>query len=300
MDSVVHKPVMLQEVIRFLEPYQGGVIVDATVGEGGHAEAILERLSPRLLVAVDRDVEILSVARERLAGRGNVLFVYGNYSRLVELLEREGIGEVDAVLMDLGISSYHLEDPERGFSFREDGPLDMRLDRVGAKLTAYHVVNTYSYRRLCSVIKEYGQEAWAKRIAKKIVEARGEAPIKSTRRLAEIVASAIPRRFWPKKIHPATRTFQAIRIEVNQELAHLKEALKGAVSLVRPGGRVVVISFHSLEDGIVKHSFRAFERKGLGRVLTRKPVVPSEGELKENPRARSAKLRVLERCVEGE
>ena len=295
MERAVHTPVLLEEVISFLDPYQGGVVVDATVGEGGHSLAILERISPKLLVAVDRDIEILSVARERLSDYDNVIFLYGNYSNLPELFAKEGIEQVDAVLMDLGISSFHLEDPERGFSFLEKGPLDMRLDRVGSHLTAFEVVNEYSEKRLAEVIKEYGEEPWAKRIAKRIVEARKEKPLRTTEDLARVVKSAVPKRFWPRRIHVATRTFQAIRIEVNDELTHLKRALKNVVDILSPKGRVVVISFHSLEDRIVKHTFKSFEAKGLGVVLTKKPIVPSDGEIEKNPRARSAKLRVFER-----
>ncbi len=300
MGESVHVPVLLEEVITYLLPYQDGIIVDATVGEGGHSKHILERVKPRTLVAVDRDIEILSVARERLAGYENVVFIYGNYSKLPELLAKEGIERVDAVLMDLGISSYHLEDPERGFSFLEKGPLDMRLDRVGSSRTAYEILNEWSEKRLASIIKEYGEEPWAKRIARRIVEMRKERPLKTTEDLVRAVKSAIPRKYWPKRIHVATRTFQAIRIAVNEELDHLKEALKAIVNLLNPGGRLIVISFHSLEDRIVKHSFKNFEKKGWGSVLTKKPLVPTEEEVERNPRARSAKMRVFEKSHEAE
>ncbi len=295
MEKFAHVPVLLDEVISFLLPYQDGIVVDATVGEGGHAEEILKRVKPSLLVALDRDIEILSIARERLSSYSNIVYIYGNYSQLPELLAKEGIERVDAILMDLGISSYHLEDSERGFSFQNPGPLDMRLDRVGSRLTAFEVVNEYSEKKLTTIIKEYGEEPWAKKIARRIVEARKEKKISRTDELAKIVASAIPRRFWPKKIHPATRTFQAIRIEVNDELNHLKIALKNAFSILNPGGRIVVISFHSLEDRIVKHTFRALEKKG-GIILTKKPIVPMDEEISQNPRARSAKMRVLEKA----
>ena len=300
MGESVHVPVLLEEVITYLLPYQDGIIVDATVGEGGHSKRILERVKPRTLVAVDRDIEILSVARERLAGYENVVFIYGNYSKLPELLAKEGIERVDAVLMDLGISSYHLEDPERGFSFLEKGPLDMRLDRVGSSRTAYEILNEWSEKRLASIIKEYGEEPWARRIARRIVEMRKERPLKTTEDLVRAVKSAIPRKYWPKRIHVATRTFQAIRIAVNEELDHLKEALKAIVNLLNPGGRLIVISFHSLEDRIVKHSFKNFEKKGWGSVLTKKPLVPTEEEVERNPRARSAKMRVFEKSHEAE
>ncbi len=295
MEKAIHKPVLLEEVITFLSPYQGEIIVDATVGEGGHSEAILVRVKPKLLVALDTDIEILQQARMRLSNYPNVKFILGDFSQLSSLLKKEGINEVSAVLMDLGISSFHLEDPERGFSFLKNGPLDMRLDRIGNKLTAYEIVNSFSEKRLYEIIREYGEERWAKKIARAIVERRTQAKIKSTKELADLVASTIPKRFWPKKIHPATRTFQAIRIAVNKELDSLKAGLKEAINVIKPGGRLIVISFHSLEDRIVKHLYKSFEKKKYGRILTKKPIVASSHEIKDNPRARSAKLRVFEK-----
>ncbi len=295
MERIAHKPVLLEEVISFLLPYQDEIIVDATVGEGGHSEVILTRVKPSILIAVDRDIEILQKARERLSGFSNVKFLYGNFATLSLLLKKEGINEVSAVLMDLGISSFHLENPDRGFSFTVNGPLDMRLDRVGEKLTAYDIVNDFSEKRLYELIKEFGEEKWAKKIARAIVEKRKESKIKTTKELADIVASVIPRKYWPKKIHPATRTFQAIRIAVNKELESLKMGLKSALEVLKPGGRIIVISFHSLEDRLVKHTFKNFEKKGLGKVLTKKPILPSKAEITENVRARSAKMRVFEK-----
>ena len=295
MEKAIHKPVLLEEVITFLSPYQGEMIVDATVGEGGHSEVILVRVKPKLLVALDTDIEILQQARMRLSNYPNVKFILGNFSQLSFLLKKEGIDAVSAVLMDLGISSFHLEDPERGFSFLKNGPLDMRLDRIGNKLTAYEIVNSFSEKRLYEIIKEYGEERWAKKIARVIAERRAQSKIKSTKELADLVASAIPKRFWPKKIHPATRTFQAIRIAVNRELDSLKAGLKEAINVIKPGGRLIVISFHSLEDRIVKHFYKSFEKKNYGKILTKKPIVASSCEIKGNPRARSAKLRVFEK-----
>ncbi|MGB9668248.1 MAG: 16S rRNA (cytosine(1402)-N(4))-methyltransferase RsmH [Thermosulfidibacteraceae bacterium] len=292
---VSHRPVLVEDIILNLLGYQGGIIVDATCGEGGHSEYILERVKPSLLVAMDQDIEILQIARERLKGYDNVKFVYGNFARVDEFLHKEGIKEVSAILMDLGVSSYHLEEAERGFSLYKDGPLDMRLDRAGNILTAYRVVNEYPPKKLECIIREYGEEKWAKAIVRAIVERRKERPIRTTGELREIIEKAVPKRFWPKKIHPATKTFQAIRIEVNRELESLKEALERSVKLLRSGGRLLVISFHSLEDRIVKNFFKKFEKSGVGSVLTKKPIVPSEREVQENRRARSAKLRILEK-----
>lgn len=292
---ILHKPVLVEDVILNLVGYQGEIIVDATCGEGGHSEYILERVKPSLLVAIDQDIEILQVARERLKGYENVKFIYGNFSRIDELLKKEGIEEVSAILMDLGISSYHLEDEERGFSIYKDGPLDMRMDRAGNILTAYKVVNEYPPSKLEEIIREYGEERWAKAIVRAIVERRKEKPIRTTGELREIVERAIPKRFWPKNIHPATRTFQAIRIEVNRELEALKITLNKSVPLLKSGGRILVISFHSLEDRIVKNFFKKCEQSGFGRVLTKKPITPTQEEIMENKRARSAKLRIMEK-----
>ncbi len=292
---ILHKPVLVEDVILNLVGYQGEIIVDATCGEGGHSEYILERVKPSLLVAIDQDIEILQVARERLKGYKNVKFIYGNFSRIDELLKKEGIEEVSAILMDLGISSYHLEDEERGFSIYKDGPLDMRMDRAGNILTAYKVVNEYPPSKLEEIIREYGEERWAKAIVRAIVERRKEKPIRTTGELREIVERAIPKKFWPKNIHPATRTFQAIRIEVNRELEALKIALNKSVPLLKSGGRILVISFHSLEDRIVKNFFKKCEQSGFGRILTKKPITPTQEEIMENKRARSAKLRIMEK-----
>ena len=292
---IIHKPVLVEDVILNLAGYQGEIIVDATCGEGGHSEYILERVKPSLLVAIDQDIEILQVARERLKGYENVKFLYGNFSKIDELLKREGIEEVSAILMDLGISSYHLEDGERGFSIHKDGPLDMRMDRAGNILTAYRVVNEYPPGRLEEIIREYGEERWAKAIVRAIVERRKEKPIRTTGELREIVERAIPRRFWPRSIHPATRTFQAIRIEVNRELDALKVALTKSVGLLKSGGRILVITFHSLEDRIVKNFFKKCELSGVGRILTKKPITPTQEEIMENKRSRSAKLRIMEK-----
>ncbi len=280
----LHEPVMVEEVLRFLEPGPGKLIVDATVGTGGHAEAILERGAE--LVGIDRDPYALEVARERLSRFGErCRLVQGNFRHLEEILREQGIDEVDGVLFDLGMSSFQLDDPERGFSFSVEGPLDMRMD-PSQSLTAHEIVNRWPERKIAEILREYGEERYAKRIARAIVRSR---PIETTTQLARIVARCYPPGYH--RIHPATRTFQALRIAVNDELNALREGLMAAIRCLRPGGVVVVISFHSLEDRIVKHTFRQRWIADEVEILTKKPITPRPEEVKENPRARSAKLR---------
>lgn len=283
-----HEPVMVAEVLRFLEPGPGKTIVDATVGTGGHAEAILEHGAD--LVGIDRDPYALEIARERLLRFGKrVRLVQGDFRDLEGILAGLGVGMVDGVLFDLGMSSLQLEDPERGFSFLRDGPLDMRMD-PSQPLTAHEIVNRWPEREIARILREYGEERYARRIAREIVRSR---PIETTTRLAEIVARCYPP--GRRRIHPATRTFQALRIAVNDELSALREGLLGAIRSLRPGGVVVAISFHSLEDRIVKHTFRQRWIAGEVEILTKKPLVPSDEEIRRNPRARSAKLRAARR-----
>ncbi len=280
----LHEPVMVDEVLRFLEPGPGKLIVDATVGTGGHAEAILERGAE--LVGIDRDPYALEVARERLSRFGErCCLVQGNFRHLEEILREQGIDEVDGVLFDLGMSSFQLDDPERGFSFSVEGPLDMRMD-PSQSLTAHEIVNRWPERKIAEILREYGEERYAKRIARAIVRSR---PIETTTQLARIVARCYPPGYH--RIHPATRTFQALRIAVNDELDALREGLTAAIRCLRPGGVVVVISFHSLEDRIVKHTFRQRWIADEVEILTKKPITPRPEEVKENPKARSAKLR---------
>ena len=307
-----HEPVLVSEVVDFLAPAldPGGTFVDATLGRGGHARAVLEAAHRARLVGIDRDAVALEESRANLGELADgARLVRGDFKEIASLLERLGDAEVRGVLFDLGVSSPQLDDPERGFGYRSEGPLDMRMD-LSQQLTAGDVVNTYKRGELASVIRRYGEERFASRIASAIERAR---PIETTSELAEVVKTAIPaatRRTGP---HPARRTFQAIRIEVNGELTALEAALPEAVDVLEPGGRVAVISYHSLEDRIVKRFF-AEQARGCTcppefpvcrcdaharvRVLTRRPIRPPGAELQHNPRASSAKLRVAERLSE--
>ncbi len=287
-----HTPVLLEEVLTWLSPRPGGTYVDATVGLGGHAEAILERILPGgRLIGLDRDPEAIAVARERLSRfQGAFQLVHADFADLRKVLQDLGIGQVQGVLMDLGVSVLQLTSPHRGFSFSLPGPLDMRMD-PSSPVTAADLVNRLSEQELADLLRHYGEEPFARRIARAIVRRR---PIYTTQELREAVAQAVPRRAWPRRIDVATRTFQALRIAVNRELEALEQALPQAVEVLSPGGRLVVISFHSLEDRIVKQFLRRAE--GL-RVLTPKPVRPSREEVRRNPRARSARLRAAERIT---
>jgi len=294
VEKVRHYPVMLEETISLLSGGGRRLFVDATIGLGGHAYELLRRNPDAYLIGIDKDEDALEIAKERLKEfEGRFSLYKADYRDIDEVLKAEGVEKVDGILMDLGVSMLQLKTPERGFSFRESAPLDMRMDR-SQPLTAKEVVNRYPERELERIIREYGEERFARRIARAIVRARLKKPIETTDELASIVEGAIPKGFY-KKIHPATKTFQAIRMEVNKELPHLREALLKIPSLLNQGGRVAVISFHSLEDRVVKHTFREFEREGTLRVLTKKPITPSEEEVKENPPSRSAKLRTAER-----
>jgi len=300
MSDAIHRPVMRTEAVRFLAPDRGGIYVDGTVGLGGHAAAILAAGPEVRLIGIDRDPQALRYAAARLAQFGDrVRLVHGNYRDLAEILAGLGIEAIDGFLLDLGLSSLQLDAPERGFSFRADGPLDMRMDPTQGR-SAADLVNAASVEELARILRDYGEERFAGRIARAIVAAR---PIETTRALAEIVRRAIPRRFHERRIDPATRTFQALRIAVNDELRNLQDGLAAGFAALRPGGVIVVISFHSLEDRIVKRFFRKlatprYESLAPGpplppqaEVLTKKPLRPSEEEIGENPRARSAKLR---------
>jgi 16S rRNA (cytosine1402-N4)-methyltransferase len=309
--EAVHHPVMVREVVRWLACAPGRRMADLTVGLGGHAAAILDACSPDgLLVGLDRDEQALAVARRRLpADRARVH--HGAARALPEVLAREGWEAVDGVVLDLGVSSLQLDTPERGFSFQTDGPLDMRMDR-GKPLTAAVIVNTWPEDALVDVIRRYGEERWAGRIAAAIVRERSQGPLTGTKELATLVAGAIPAKFRAPHPHPATRTFQALRIAVNRELEDLAPTLEAARGCLTVGGRLVVISFHSLEDRIVKQTFRNWEgacvcppglpvcgcgRHALARVLTPRPLTPDPVETRGNPRARSAKLRAVERVA---
>ncbi len=293
-----HVPVLLAEVVAILRPRPGGSYLDATVGLGGHAEAILRASEPTgTLLGIDRDGEALALAALRLAAFGSrVTLRQGRYEDLPDLV---GAGRTfDGILFDLGASSLQLDSAARGFSFGREGPLDMRMDQRAGE-TAADLVNRLPERELADLIFRWGEDRHARRIARAIVEARRRSPLLTTTALAEVVARAIPRPAWPRRIHPATRTFQALRIAVNDELAGLDRALEEAVGLLNPAGRLAVLSFHSLEDRIVKRTWRRLEAAGLVRILTRRPIRPTEAEAASNPRARSAKLRALERWPEA-
>ena len=291
----MHEPVMVAEVLEHLEPARGGIFVDCTVGMGGHARALLEGGASRL-IGCDRDPAALDQARGALGGFGDrVELVHSDYRRLAEVLDERGIAAVDGVLADLGVSSMQLDAPGRGFSFRRDEPLDMRMDTTQGP-TAAEAIRDADERTLADVIYGFGEERHSRRVARAIVAARARGAIETTGQFADIVRRAIPRK-GHTRIDPATRTFQAIRIWINRELDGLDRFLGDAASRLAPGGRMAVITFHSLEDRIVKHTLRAMQAEGtVGiTVRTRRPVVPGDAEVERNPRARSAKLRAIER-----
>lgn len=311
MSGFHHIPILRDTVVSLLAPQRGGTFVDGTLGGGGHAEAVLERLpEDGRLYGIDRDGAAIEAASLRLARFGEAFTaIRGNFFDMKRLLAGQGVMEADGILLDLGVSSHQLDTPERGFSYHEDAPLDMRMD-PSAPLSAYDVVNGYPAEALARIIREYGEERYAMRVANAIVREREKAPLDSTVRLAEIVKRAMPAPARREQQHPARRTFQALRIEVNGELAGLSDALTDAHDLLRSGGVLAVITFHSLEDRIVKQAFKTFEnpctcdprapictcgKKPTARMLTKKPIVAGEAELKENPRARSAKLRAIQK-----
>jgi 16S rRNA (cytosine1402-N4)-methyltransferase len=293
---MTHVPVMTAEVVQFLQPGAGGVFVDCTVGLGGHSRALLEAGAARV-VGLDRDPDALARARESLAPWSDrVDLVHADYRAIDEVLDRRDLPAVDGALADLGVSSMQFDTPGRGFSFQRDEPLDMRMDRSSGD-TAADLVARSREEDLANAIFQYGEERFSRRIARALVEARRESPVDTTGRLAAIVRRAIPQRGY-SRIDPATRTFQALRIWVNRELDGLAGFVEAAARRLRAGARLVIITFHSLEDRIVKHTLRALQqRDALVQVLTKKPIVPSDEEVERNPRARSAKLRAAERMA---
>jgi len=313
VESFVHYSVMAAEVLQYLTPRAGGVYLDGTLGGGGHSELILEASGPNGVVyGIDRDPAALAAAGKRLERFGERFRpLQGSFGDLASLLAGRGVTAIDGLVLDLGVSSPQLDRAERGFSFRAEGPLDMRMDPTQGE-TAADLVNSLSERELEQAIKEYGEERWARKIAQRIVTARQEQPLTTTQQLAELVERTIPRKFQEDRIHPATRTFQALRILVNGELEQVEQGLQAGIGLLRPGGRLVVISFHSLEDRIVKQRLRdaatgcrcprqlpqcVCGQKPLLRVLTGRPVMAGDIELAENSRSRSAKLRAAERLA---
>ncbi|MBI4164160.1 MAG: 16S rRNA (cytosine(1402)-N(4))-methyltransferase RsmH [Acidobacteria bacterium] len=289
-----HVPVLLREVLEFLDVRPDGFYVDATLGAGGHAEAILRELQRGRgrLLGVDRDPTALALARERLRAFGERLTVtHGNFAEIDALHQASGLPPADGILADLGLSSMQLEDASRGFSFSSPGPLDMRMDPQ-SEITAEDFVNHGSERELADLIFKFGEERHSRQIARALMKAR---PIRSTTELAQVVTRAIPSRSGLHQIHPATRTFMALRLAVNREIENLDAFLGKALGVLAPGGRLVVLSFHSLEDRPVKRAFQAWQRDGRVRILTKKVVRPSEAEISTNPRSRSAKLRAAEK-----
>lgn len=305
-----HKPVLLEETIEYLNCKKDGIYIDGTLGRGGHTEVILEKLQGTgMLIGIDRDIEAINKVKERYGNLENLFLFHDNYVNIPVIMEKMGIKEVDGMLFDLGVSSPQFDNPERGFSYNYDAPLDMRMDQE-QKLTAADLVNGYSQEELTRIIRDYGEEKWASRIAEFIVNYRKRKPIESTLELVGIIKAAIPAAARRTGGHPARRTFQALRIATNDELNQLEEMLDRVVPYLRKGGRICVISFHSLEDRIVKNKFRELAwkctcppdfpvcvcgQKAELKIITRKPVTASEEELGDNPRARSAKLRVAEK-----
>ncbi len=305
-----HISVLLNEAVDALAVKDNGIYVDGTLGGGGHSEEILKRNSSLNLIGIDRDQEAIAAAGKRLEPYSDrITLVNNNFANVKEVLRNLGIEKIDGAVLDLGVSSYQLDNAERGFSYMKDAPLDMRMNQNDTK-SAYDVVNTYDKDALLNIFYRYGEEKWSKRIAEFIVKRRETTPIKTTKELADIICAAVPAGARDRGSHPAKRVFQAIRIEVNGELEILKNAITDFVSCLNKGGRLAVITFHSLEDRIVKN---AYQEAAVGctcpkeypvcvcgkqptmRVITRKPILPSEEELTENPRARSAKLRIAEK-----
>ena len=305
-----HKSVLLDETIEELNIREGKIYLDGTLGGAGHSREILKKLKGTgLLIGIDQDIEALEVAKERLSDYKNVEFFNLNYINFEKALDELGIDKIDGVLLDIGVSSYQFDNPERGFSYRFDAPLDMRMDQE-LEISARDIVNTYSESEITRIIKEYGEEKWAARIAKFIVDERKTRSIETTFELVEIIKSALPASARRNGPHPAKRTFQALRIEVNRELDVLEDSIERFVHRLNPGGRIAIITFHSLEDRIVKNAFKYLEKdcicppsspictcakKKEIKILTRKPITASEEELKENNRSHSAKLRIAEK-----
>ena len=307
-----HKSVLLEETVDGLAIKPDGIYVDGTLGGGGHAFEVCSRLNEQgRFIGIDQDAAAIEAASERLRDFGEkVTIIRSNYCEMKSRLHEIGVDKVDGIVIDLGVSSYQLDTAERGFSYRVDAPLDMRMDQR-QQLTAREIVNTYSEADLFRVIRDYGEDKFAKNMAKHIVIERQKAPIETTGQLNEIIRHAIPMKFQKTAGHPSKRTFQAIRIELNRELDVLRESLDDMIEMLNPGGRICIITFHSLEDRIVKSAFRKNENPCIcpshfpvcvcgnvskGKVITRKPILPSEEELEYNSRSKSAKLRIFERC----
>ena len=307
-----HKSVLLEETIEGLNIKPDGIYVDGTLGGAGHAREVCKKLSAKgRFIGIDQDQDAIIAASERLAPFKQATVIRSNYCYMVPELAARGINKVDGILLDLGVSSYQLDNEERGFTYRVDAPLDMRMDQRQMQ-TASDIVNGYEEKELYRIIRDYGEDKFARNIAKHIVAARQVKPITTTGELTEIIRESIPMKMQVKSGHPAKRTFQAIRIELNRELDVLRDSLDGMIDILDDGGRLCIITFHSLEDRIVKTIFRKNEnpctcpsdfpvcvcgKKSKGKVITRKPILPGETEMEENPRSKSAKLRIFERVL---
>lgn len=307
-----HKSVLLDECIEYLNIKKNGIYVDGTLGGAGHSSVIIKNLSEDgKLIGIDRDKDALKVSTERLSKYNNFYPVHDNHANIKNVLKELNISGVDGILLDLGVSSYQLDEASRGFSYMQDAPLDMRMNREDT-ISAFDVVNKYSEEKLANIFFEYGEERYSKSIAKKIVQKRQEKNIETTLELVDVIKSAMPGKALNEKQHPAKRVFQAIRIEVNEELTKLKQAVIDSIMSLNNGGRLAIITFHSLEDKIVKHAYEEMQGKctcpssfpvcvcgfkSYGKIVNKKPIISSDEELEENPRARSAKLRVFERII---
>ncbi len=309
MTEFKHISVLLNECIDWLNIRPDGIYADGTLGGGGHSSHIYSRLTTGKLIGIDRDAEAIDAASKRIGKHDNIIYVHDNYKNIKNILLNNNITGLDGALVDLGISSYQIDNAERGFSYTKDAPLDMRMNQSDP-LSAYDVVNTYETDKLAKVIFDYGEERYGRKIAEAICKARAKKPVETTLELAEIIKSAVPAKSVPKGFHPAKRTFQAIRIEVNGELADLKGAVTDFFECLNSGGRLCIITFHSLEDRIVKHVFSDFAsgcicpkefpicvcgKEPQGKLVSRKPILPSAEELAANSRSASAKLRIIEK-----
>jgi 16S rRNA (cytosine1402-N4)-methyltransferase len=305
-----HKPVLLDECIQGLNIVSGGIYVDGTLGGAGHSLEIIKKLNNTgMLIGVDRDKEAIKAANEKLKQYSNYVLIHDNHSNILNILESINVEKVDGILFDLGVSSYQLDEASRGFSYMNDSKLDMRMNQED-KFSAYDVVNGYSEEKLSSIFFEFGEEKYSRIVAKRICEKRKVKPIETTLELVDIIKEAMPKAALKEKQHPAKRIFQAIRIEVNDELNDLKQTIVNSVNALKPKGRLLVITFHSLEDKIVKHTYEELQGrctcpkdfpvcicgyKSYGKIVTKKPIVSTQKELNENHRARSAKLRIFEK-----
>src|SRR5665648_65724 len=306
MANSFHIPVLTKEILNYLNLKKGGVYIDCTLGGGGHSKTLLEKIYPYgLLIGIDQDIEAIETAKEELKSyRDKVKIIKGNFKNLEEILSDIKIKTVSGIIFDLGVSFHQLKEKDRGFSFKEDSHLDMRMD-LNQEFNADILINSYSEKDLAEIFEKYGEERFSKRIARLIVIERKKENINTTKQLSDLVIRSLPRtkkrHTW--RIHPATRIFQAIRIEVNQELKALEKGLNQAIRVLENKGRVCVISYHSLEDRIVKHQFKEVEREGKDKgnyglkIITKKPIIPSLEEVEDNPKARSAKLRVAEKII---